>query len=181
MNLTPDEKKVGQDNYQEAMGAMDKSSYTDSRGVSRRDFLKGVVAAGAVSGAGLGAMYFGYGKVTDPVRVGVIGTGDEGNVLIGAVNPDYVQVVAICRHPALQHLPRFPRRLGESQRAAARPGLIAKYGWNSRAEAEKHVKVYDEDYRDLLDDPDVEAVIIALPLHLHAQVAIEAMLRASMC
>ena len=95
MNLTPDEKKVGQDNYHEAMGAMDKSNYSDAHGVSRRDFLKGVVAAGAVSGAGLGAMYFGYGKVTDPVRVGVIGTGDEGSVLIGAINPDYVQVVAI--------------------------------------------------------------------------------------
>ena len=40
-------------------------------------------------------MYFGYDKVKDPVRVGVIGTGDEGNVLIGAVTPDYVQVVAI--------------------------------------------------------------------------------------
>ena len=48
-----------------------------------------------MSGAGLGAMYFGYDKVTDPVRVGVIGTGDEGNVLIGAINPEYVQVVAI--------------------------------------------------------------------------------------
>jgi hypothetical protein len=61
MNLTPEEKKVGQDNYHEALGAMDKSDYADARGVSRRDFLKGVVAAGAVSGAGLGAMYYGYG------------------------------------------------------------------------------------------------------------------------
>ena len=53
------------------------------------------IAAGAVTGGGLGAMYFGYEKVTNPVRVGVIGTGDEGNVLIGAINPEYVQVVAI--------------------------------------------------------------------------------------
>ena len=29
MNLTPEEKKVGQDNYHEALGAMDKSDYTD--------------------------------------------------------------------------------------------------------------------------------------------------------
>jgi hypothetical protein len=47
MNLTPEEKKVGQDNYHEALGAMDKSDYTNARGVSRRDFLKGVVAARA--------------------------------------------------------------------------------------------------------------------------------------
>ena len=46
--------------------------------------------------AGLGAMYFGYGKVADPVRVAVIGTGDEGNVLIGGCNPEYVDVKAIC-------------------------------------------------------------------------------------
>ena len=67
----------------------------ESTHVNRRDFLRGIVAAGAVSGAGLGAAYFGYGKVNDPVRVAVIGTGDEGNVLIGGCNPDYVDVVAI--------------------------------------------------------------------------------------
>ncbi len=177
MNLTPDEKKVGQENYHEAMGAMDQSSYADARGVSRRDFLKGVVAAGAVSGAGLGAMYFGYSKVKDPVRVGVIGTGDEGNVLIGAVNPDYVQVVAIADIRPYNVYRAFHGDWASPAARAARPGLIAKYGWNSRAEAEKHVKIYREDYHELLDNPDVEAIIIALPLHLHAQVAIEAMLK----
>ncbi len=177
MNLTPDEKQVGKDNYHEAMGAMDTSSYSDAHGVSRRDFLKGVVAAGAVSGAGLGAMYFGYGTVTDPVRVGVIGTGDEGNVLIGAVNPDYVKVVAIADIRPYNVYRAFHGDWASPAAHAARPGLIAKYGFNSRAEAEKQVKIYKDDYRQLLDDPDVEAVIIALPLHLHAQVAIEAMLK----
>ena len=46
----------------------------------------------AVAGGGLGAFYFGYEKAHgDPVRVGVIGTGDQGNVLIGAINPDYLR------------------------------------------------------------------------------------------
>lgn len=81
--LTPEQRQTGKDNYYEAIG------------VTRRDFLKGVAAAGAVSGAGLGSMYFGYGKVTDPVRVGVIGVGDEGNVLLGGCTPEYVQVKAI--------------------------------------------------------------------------------------
>jgi predicted dehydrogenase len=176
MNLTPEEKKVGQDNYHEALGVMDKSDYTDARGVSRRDFLKGVVAAGAVSGAGLGAMYFGYGKVTDPVRVGVIGTGDEGNVLIGAVNPEYVQVVAIADIRPYNVHRAFHGDWASPVALEARPGLMAKYGWKTRAEADKNVTVYQQDYREMLKDPKIEAVIIALPLHLHAQVAIEAML-----
>ncbi len=48
--LSPDERKIGQDNYYESLG------------VTRREFLQGVVGAGAVSGAGLGAMYFGIAR-----------------------------------------------------------------------------------------------------------------------
>ncbi|MFM7926465.1 MAG: gfo/Idh/MocA family oxidoreductase, partial [Pirellula sp.] len=77
--LSAEDKAVGQDNYHEAVG------------FTCREFLQGVIAAGAVSGAGLGAMYFGYEKFANPVRVGVIGTGDEGNVLIGGCTPEYVQ------------------------------------------------------------------------------------------
>jgi len=63
--LSAEDKAVGQDNYHEAVG------------FTRRVFLQGVIASGAVSGAGLGAMYFGYEKFANPVRVGVFGTGDE--------------------------------------------------------------------------------------------------------
>ena len=80
MNLTAEQKAIGKDNYYEAMG------------VTRRNFMKEIAAAGAVTGAGLGGMYFNYQKVGDPLRVGVIGTGDEGQVLMGAISPDYVQV-----------------------------------------------------------------------------------------
>ncbi len=84
MNLTPEEREIGRDNYYDVVGH------------TRRDFLKGALAAGIGSSAAAGAMYFGYeSSVGDPVRIGVIGTGDEGNILIGALNPDYVQVVAI--------------------------------------------------------------------------------------
>lgn len=58
---------------------------------------------------------------------------------------------------------------------------MTKYGWKTEDEARKNVKVYDKDYHELLADNDIEAVIIALPLHLHAKVAIEAMRTASTC
>ena len=167
LNLTPEEKKVGSDNYYEALG------------VSRRDFLKEVIAAGAVSGAGLGAMYFGYQKIGDPVRIGVVGTGDEGNILIGAMNPEYVQVVAISDiRPSSVHRAFHGDWGGGSPEKThqLRPGLMQVYGWKTEDEARKHVNVYTR-YEELLDDADVEAIIIALPLHLHAPVAIQAMQR----
>ncbi|MCA9260268.1 MAG: Gfo/Idh/MocA family oxidoreductase, partial [Planctomycetales bacterium] len=57
----------------------------------------------------------------------------------------------------------------------ARPGLMEVYGWKTEDEAKKHVKVYDQNYEEMLDDPDIEAVIIALPLWLHDAAAIKAM------
>ncbi len=166
--LSPDERKIGQDNYYESLG------------VTRREFLQGVVGAGAVSGAGLGAMYFGYSKVADPVRVGIIGTGDEGNVLIGGCTPEYVRIVAISDiRPSSIHR-AFYGDWSSPAAQDARPGIIKKQGYSSYDEAIKNVKVYDQSnggIKALLDDSEIEAVIIALPLHLHAPIAVQAMLK----
>ena len=168
--LSSEQREVGKHNYYSAVG-----SYYD---VNRRDFLRGIVSAGAVSGAGLGAMYFGYGKVQDPVRVAVIGTGDEGNVLIGGCNPEYVDVKAICDiRPFGQHR-AFHGDWSSSSALGRRPGLIRVAGYKDEAEARRNVKVYDSTNGGImacLDDPDIEAVIIALPLWLHASVAAQAM------
>lgn len=166
--LTPEQKQTGQDNYHELVG------------VTRRDFIKQVAASGAVSGAGLGAMYFGYNSVKDPVRVGVIGVGDEGNVLLGGCTPEYVQVTAIADiRPSSIHR-AFHGDWASDAALAARPGLIKQYGYSSEAEARKNVKVYTPEnggMEALLDDDSIEAVIIALPLFLHAPIAIQAMMR----
>jgi predicted dehydrogenase len=167
MNLTPEDKAVGRENYYDAVG------------VNRRDFLKEIIAAGAVSGVGLGAMYFGYSKVADPVRVGVIGTGDEGCVLLGAMNPEYIQVKAIAdiRPSSIQRA--IHGDWASPAAIAARPGLMSVYGWKTEEEARQNVAIYTQDnggYEALLQDPEIEAVVIALPLHLHAPVAIKAML-----
>jgi predicted dehydrogenase len=171
MNLTPEERAIGKENFQAAIG----SEFT------RRSFLKGTLAA-TVAGAGLGAMYFGYsegGVPKNPLRVGYIGVGDEGEVLLGALHSDntrkYIDVVGIADIRPFSVHRAFYGDHSSSDAFERRPGLMKMYGWKTLDEAKKHVKVYDVDYMDLLNDPSVEAVVIALPLHLHSSVAIQAM------
>jgi predicted dehydrogenase len=163
MNLTEQQRWIGKDNFSNAIA------------VTRRDFLTGTVAAGVAAGAGLGSLYFGYGtSVGTPLRVGVLGTGDEGSVLIGALNPAYLEVVAIADIRPYNVFRAFHGDVSSASANTARPGLMAKYAWRSEDAARSNVKVYGA-YEDLLADDDVEAVIIALPLHLHAEASIKAM------
>ena len=94
MQLTPEEVQTGKDNFNEALSSTrgGDSVFEDAVALSRRSFIKG--AAGAT--AGLGSIYFGYDALKgDPVRVGFIGTGDEGNVLLTEHPPAYMDIVAI--------------------------------------------------------------------------------------
>ncbi len=163
MNLTESQKVIGQENFSDVIN------------VTRRDFLTGTLAAGLATGAGLGSLYFGYGKsVGNPLRVGMLGTGDEGSVLLGAHTPDYLQVVAIADIRPYNIFRAFHGDVSSPSALAARPGLLAKYKWATEDAARNQVKVY-EAYEELLADKNVEAVIIALPLHLHAEASIKAM------
>ena len=165
MHLTDDEKAVGKENFDRVVGS------------TRRDFFKDIAGAGIATTTGLGAMYFGYEKTIggDPLRVGVIGTGDEGSVLIGALNPEFVQVKAIADiRPYSQHRAFYGDWYSPSAQKA-RPGLCNVYGYADRDAAEKDITVYS-DYEELLaKEDDIEAVIIALPLWIHAEAAIKAM------
>jgi predicted dehydrogenase len=169
MYLDEEHRDVGKRNYNDVMNA-----------VSRRDFLKAGALATAVPALTLGAMYFGYDKVGEPLRVGVIGTGDEGQVLLGACNPDYVQIVALADlRPSAIRRAFYGDFKGSAVPVPPRPGILKVYGkqhgWKTMEEAQsKQIKVY-KDYKELLKNDEVEAVIIALPLHLHSKVAIEAM------
>ncbi|MEQ8847788.1 Gfo/Idh/MocA family oxidoreductase [Botrimarina sp.] len=169
MNLSDEEKAVGKDNFRRVTGKLLDTNET------RRDFLKEVTLAGAVAAGGFGAAYWGYGKsLDDRLRVGVIGTGDEGNVLIGALNPDFVEVKAIADiRPYSVHRAFYGDCYSPSA-LEARPGLCKVYDYPDRAAAEKDIKVYS-DYRELLENDDIEAVIIALPLWMHHPAAVDAM------
>jgi predicted dehydrogenase len=156
--LPEEQKKIGRENFQEAVGR---------QGLTRRDFMKGLLATGAVLPVAAAA-YYGYEKLRgNPVRAGLIGAGDEGGVLIGNHNPDYLHFVAVA-----DLRPYNQNRIFTGEKNSPRLGFenIESYG----KEARKKIKVYG-DYKKLLEDKDIEAVVIALPLHLHAQVAMDAM------
>src|SRR5579885_2139365 len=121
MNLSAEEKQIGKSNF---------TAVTNSD-ITRREFLAGSIAAVGVGGVGLGAYYFGYSKVNDPVRVGFIGTGDEGNVLINNITPEYISVIAISDIRPYNIFRTFHGDQSSPSAAANRCGLMKKYGWKS--------------------------------------------------
>lgn len=85
-----------------------------------------------------------------PVNIGIIGAGTQGQTLLQRlVRIPGARVVAVCDI--------YPPHLSRSLRMAG-----------------SQAKSY-EDYRQLLDRKDIQGVIIATPLHLHAQMTIDAL------
>jgi predicted dehydrogenase len=157
--VSPERKEEGKAEFQRAVGRQ-------ALGPSRRDFMKGLLAGSGAVAVGAAA-YFGYKKLEGkPVRAGLIGCGDEGGVLITQHNPDFLKFIAVADIRPFNQERIFD---GDSP-WTHRQGFNRLYGANAR----KDIKVYD-DYKKLLEDPNIEAVVIALPLHLHAQASIDAM------
>jgi predicted dehydrogenase len=145
-NLTPEQRVLGRENADRVLG------------VSRREFL----SAAAAAPAAMGAAYFGYqgmgGK--SAVKAAIIGTGDEGcQAMIRSHNREYLDFIGYCD-------------IRPSQQARA----VKEFSNHKQylpADVKK-LKRYDTK-KEMLDDPEVEMIVIALPLWLHAPVAIEAM------
>src|SRR5262249_20393337 len=158
LDMSPQEKAVGRSNFNRAVGKL-------SQGPSRRQFMQGLIAAGATVPVAA-AVYFGYNNDSfreRPVRAALIGGGDEGGVLLGEHNPRYVEFVALreIRPSTLQQ----NGRLWRGEEATPRRGLTFHYG----NDAYSRIRRFD-DYRQMLNESslNLEAVVIALPLHLHA-------------
>jgi predicted dehydrogenase len=121
-----------------------------NRKLSRREFLKIGSATTAGISLGLSTMAQSNARFTsnDTLQIGVIGTGDRGawEVYILKQTPG-TKVVACC-------------------------DILPKHLQDGLEHAAKNAKGYSE-YRKLLDDPDVEAVLIATPQHLHYPMALD--------
>ena len=112
MFLTPEDRAIGKENFYAAIGSEP----------IRRDLLMKSIKSEAKSGKGLGSLYFKYGdSVPEPVRVGVLGTGDEGQ---RADRRDQSEIHAgevHRRHPPVQRLAGVPRRLLRATRRRSGP------------------------------------------------------------
>ena len=146
------------------------------RAITRRRFLRGVVAAGSAVAAPWVVPSSSLGRdgavaPSERVTMGFIGTGNQGtNDLGGFLGDGRVRVVAICdvnregpgywsgsvrgREPARRMVDRHYGRGKRSGKAAGCAGF--------------------EDFRDLLARKDVDAVEIATPDHWHAALVVAA-------
>jgi predicted dehydrogenase len=135
--------------------------------VSRRKFLETSVKATALSTIALGipsivpASVFGKNAPSNRINIGAIGTGriSRGHDLTGVWKYDFAQVVAVCDV--------------DTKRAAEGKTLINEYYTKRDGKPFDGVKEY-HDYRELINNKDIDAVIISTPDHTHAMIGIAA-------
>lgn len=165
--LTDEEKAVGHRNFNQARTDLAAAQ----KDPDRRTFMKAAVAGAAVIPLSA-AVYFGYDawKKGNPVRTAIIGTGDEGGVLVGEHNPEYNRIVAVC-----DVRPYNQKRIFDGEPNGPRKGLNKIYGKDEAAKIRRFDSV--DDLLKAKDDPDLklEAVIIATPLFTHKDIAVKCM------
>lgn len=165
--LSEEEKRVGAYNFNQAATELAAKKEAEAAGKpDRRTFMKSVTAAGAVLPVSA-AVYFGYDawKGNKAVKAAIIGVGDEGGVLIGEHNPEYLQFVAVC-----DLRPSNLKRIFDGEPNGPRKGFNKIYGKDT---AEKGIKQFT-DYKQLIAEAKtlgIEMVVIATPLFTHKEIA----------
>jgi predicted dehydrogenase len=127
----------------------------------RRDFLRTVCATGITVGAATQAFAVkSIGKMSDRI----IGANDRIN--IGVIG---------CGGRGVSDAQSFGAYGQTNENSCQLLGVVDVYEKRRRTQAEKHnVKGYS-DYRELLNQPDIDAVVIATPDHWHGKMALDAM------
>jgi predicted dehydrogenase len=132
------------------------------RGPSRRRFIQTAVAGSA--GVLLVPRTYLFGAQTPPSRrinVAQIGCGRMGtDDMRGTMKHDLCRMVAVCDLDA--------------KRAENARGLVEAY-YKGKGESKVDVRAY-HDYREVLARPDIDAVLVTVPDHSHALVALDAVL-----
>jgi myo-inositol 2-dehydrogenase/D-chiro-inositol 1-dehydrogenase len=139
-----------------------KSPYPSSSGVSRRDFIRtstGVAALIAFPTI-IRSELLGPNAPSNRLRIGQIGCGRiaRGHDMPGVLNANLADIVSVCDL--------------DSKRVQDGKALIENFG------REKKISIppirTHGDYRELLQRPDIDAVVISTPDHWHAELALSA-------
>jgi predicted dehydrogenase len=129
VNLTPEQKELGRRNF--------------LRAVSAPPAQQAVEAATALAAP----------PRFKPVRVGLVGSGNQGRALLARHDPAYAEVRGLC-----DINPAQLAASDETLRKAGRP-------------AARHYT----DWREMIEREDLEAIILAVPLWAHAEITVGAM------
>ena len=136
--------------------------------VSRRKFISSSVKTTILSSVALSGFptilpssVFGKNAPGNRINVGAVGTGRISRVhdLPGVWRYDHAQVVAVCDL--------------DTKRADEARTLVNNYYTKKNGKDYDGVKVYN-DYRELLQNKDVDAILISTPDHWHAAVGVDA-------
>src|SRR5262249_14620404 len=121
----------------------------EQQALGRRNFLKVLSGTPALAALGAGALLKGPVR-GGPVRLGFIGVGAQGRVLLGANDPVYGTVKALCDvNPT--SLQKADDVLAQSHQPPAQ---------------------HYTDWKEMLQKEDLEAVVMAVPLWMHAPIAV---------
>src|SRR5262245_14896470 len=160
LDITPEQRELGKATFRDVTGDL-----------TRRGFMKSMAATAGAVAVVSPAVYFGFKQFDGkPVKAALIGGGDEGGVLVGEHNPNFLEFVAVC-----DIRPSNMKRVFDGEGATTlRKGLKYHYGKDCDKEGgTHHIRQYT-DYKEMLDkEKDVEAVVIATPLVSHAPIAID--------
>ena len=169
LDLTAEQKSIGLKNFAQAAGDLERArQIREPNDPTRRTFLKVAAAAGAVVPVSA-AVYFGYEqwKGNNPVKVALIGCGDEGCILVGDHNPAFTKIVAVCDVRPYS----LDRIFVQDPTSPPRKGLNKIYG----DEEAKKIARYDT-VEALLADKEklgIEGVILATPLITHRPLTVQ--------
>jgi len=145
------------------------------RKISRRNFLENTAkgTAGLVFGAGISTYASKRGSIlknspNDTIGVGIIGVGIRGKqhlTALGLGHPD-------ARRQPTEEVKKLFQKLELRGVADVYTGAV-KYGMEVAEATGQRTKGY-EDYREMLENKDIDAVLIATPDHWHSIMSIDA-------